>query len=180
MALWWYVKGLDTPFAVDKFMAFWTALEILWSASDVREIGPYTPPCGHRLLACPECGASVEREIRGKSLRRFLLERAAVGDEDAGAMWRLRQVVHGANVFDAERLPELGRLTSVLRAGVLNLLKSGLGDPAGEPPFMIRADGPILSPVMSLGGHRPLDGDDLELVRFLSSLTTGSTPETSA
>lgn len=125
-SLWWYVKALDAHYGVDKFFCLWTAGEILWTASDVRVTAPYGTPCGHRIEACPECSESISREVRGASLRLFLTERGGLGESDVRDLWKLRQVVHGANVFTAARLEMLGRLTPSLQAAVLLLLKAAL------------------------------------------------------
>jgi hypothetical protein len=83
MALWWYVKAIDFPYAVDKFVCYWTALEVLWISSDVHVTAPYQAACGHNIRACPECGKSVERQVRGASLRRYLIELGNLDENDA-------------------------------------------------------------------------------------------------
>lgn len=170
MALWWYVKALDAPYAVDKFVCLWTATEILWAASDVKVQQRYTAPCGHGIDACPTCGRSVERLVRGESLRTFLTLRAAVSADDTTEMWKLRQVVHGQDVFTSERLEALTRLGGTLRAAVLVLLKQAMGDPLDQPPVLLASGGPILGTLIAMTGHRPLTDDDIYAVNFLADI----------
>jgi hypothetical protein len=171
MALWWYVKAMDVPYAVDKFVCYWTALEILWLSSDVQVTAPYQADCGHNISTCPECGKSIERQVRGASLRRYIVELGGLDENDARDLWKLRQVVHGADVFTSSRMEILGRLVPTLRAVVLSLLKAVLGDPLGQPPAMVALDGPILGHTMALLGHRIVDKDEITIVRFLERLS---------
>lgn len=169
MALWWYVKAMDAQYAIDKFVHLWTAVEILWSESDVRVTEPYTvESCKHAIESCPECGGTVAKLVRGASIRQYLTDRVGVPEADAREMWRIRQAVHGENVFTPQRLDSLGRLVTILRAAVLLLLKQVIGYPLDERPALLSSNGPILSNLVTLGGHRPIDGNDVEVIRFLS------------
>lgn len=170
MALWWYIKGLDAPYAVDKFTSFWTSLEILWSASDIKVEAAYTTTCGHAVDSCPVCGRLVARTVRGPSIKRFLTEEAEVGGDDAAGLWNLRQVVHGKNVFDAKQIESLGRLASVLRAAVHRLLKRSFGERPDQRPLLSPAQGLILGNRMSLGGYRPVGDQDVAIVDYLRAL----------
>lgn len=94
MALWWYVKSLATEVNVDRFLALWTALEILWDRNGPRITGPARCRSGHLLEKCPTCDVSLEREVRGKSIQAYLIHRG-VSEGDAQRLWDFRQVVHG-------------------------------------------------------------------------------------
>lgn len=170
MALWWYIKGLDVPYAVDKFMCFWTAVEILWDQSNVRVSQPYNPPCGHVLTVCPQCSSPMTRIVRGASIKQFLREEGAMPDDSAAEVWKLRQVVHGRNLFSADRLPVLGRMVTELRSALLFLLKRQMHIPEEEPPAMARATGPILDQLFVAIGHRAIDENDIDVIAFLSAL----------
>jgi hypothetical protein len=169
MALWWYIKGLDAPYAVDKFMCFWTSLEILWSTSDVKVEAAYTTTCGHVVDSCPVCGRPVARTVRGPSMKRLLIEQAEVDGDDAAGLWNLRQVVHGKNVFDAQQI-DLGRLTSVLRAAVLRLLKASFGERLDQRPLLSPAQGPIFGNRTIMSGNRPIHDYDVAIVDYLRAL----------
>ena len=169
MALWWYIKGLDTPYAVDKFMCLWTSLEILWSLSGVKVEAPYTPACGHVLGTCPICDRSVSKVVRGPSIKRLLVEQADVRPEDAAALWKLRQVVHGKDVFDVEQL-ELGGLTSELRAAVLRLLKITFRDALDQAPLLARVGGLTMGNRVFLTCSRDINDRDLAMVDLLCAL----------
>lgn len=170
MALWWYIKGLDASYAVDRYVCFWTSLEILWSLSDVTVDAAYIAPCGHVVESCPECGRSLSRTVLGASMRSFLTERAGVEASDASQLWNLRQVVHGKNVFDPQQL-DLGRLTSVLRAAVLQLLKAASGPPQYDPPLLVKVGGLTMGNPVVLSGSRLLNDRDVANVDFLLTLT---------
>ena len=138
MALWWYVKALDARYAVDKFVALWTAAEILWEDSDVKITEPYTVhACKHVIGSCPECGESVAKLVRGASIKQYLSDRAGVPEADARDMWKVRQVVHGDNFFDPQGLDSLGRLVTILKAAVLTLVKQAIGYPLDPFPFVL-------------------------------------------
>jgi len=171
MTLWWYVKSLDAPYAVDKFLCLWTALEILWSMSDVRITEPYQTACHHLISNCPHpgCGQSVERVVRGASLKTFLAEDGHIDGQDAGDLWTLRQVVHGRDVFSPQRTEQLGRLVPTLRAAVLTLLKEALNQPSDQMPVTTWAGGPIINQIVA-EGDRPLSGEDRELVALLEGV----------
>jgi len=171
MALWWYIKGLDAPYAVDKFMCLWTSLEILWSTSDVKVEAAYTTSCGHVVKSCPTCGSPVSKTVRGPSIKRFLTEQADVQAADAANLWNFRQVVHGKNVFGGQQL-DLGVLTSLLRAAVLRLLKLSLGDPLDQKPLLVQAGGLAVGNRMVMSGERPVNDRDTAIVEFLQTLST--------
>ncbi len=170
MALWWYIKGLDASYAVDRYVCFWTSLEILWSLSDVAVDAAYVAPCGHVVESCPECGRSLSRTVLGASMRSLLTERAGVEAGDASQLWNLRQVVHGKDVFDPHQL-DLGRLTSVLRAAVLQLLKAALGQPLHDPPLLVKVGGLNMGNPVVMSGSRLLNDRDIASVDFLLALT---------
>ena len=172
MALWWYIKGLDTTCVVDKFIFFWTSLEILWTASDVKVETTYVTACGHTVESCPVCGRSVTRVVQGPSMRSFLAEQAEVDSGDAARLWQLRQVVHGKDVFDAEQA-ELSRLTAVLRAAVLRVLKAMLGEPLDQPPLLIWTPGLLLgNRMITLCIRRAVSESDVAAVQYLRALAT--------
>ena len=104
-------------------------------------------------------------------MKRLLTEQAEVDSDAAAGLWNLRQVVHGKNVFDAQQM-DLGRLTSVLRAAVLKLLKISLGERPDERPLLAPAQGPIFGNRMFLSGNRPIGDHDVALVGYLRALAT--------
>ena len=167
-ALWWYVKSLDAPYLVDKFICLWTALEVLWALSDVSVSAPYTATCGHQITECPHCGQSVSREVRGASLKQFMTQHGGVSVTQAKKLWQTRQVVHGHDVFSPSGLDELFELVPALRAAVLTMLKGNLGLPLEQPPAFSRADGPSFTTVLILEGDRIVSRDHLDDVTALA------------
>lgn len=49
-------KHCLVPWAIDKFMCLWTAVELLSDDMRFRVDTPYKPDCGHGIHECPECG----------------------------------------------------------------------------------------------------------------------------
>jgi hypothetical protein len=174
MVLWWYVKALDTPYVVDRFLFLWTAAEILWERSDFRVTGPYTADCGHTIVDCPTCSAPVDRLIRGASIREYLSSVGGLSDKKIKQLWEIRQAVHGRNVFREDRISVVSDLCGWLRSVVFNILRSELHWPDDMGPYLIEQDGPSLRAGMAVGGRHKLSEVDLELdalqIRTLSGL----------
>lgn len=169
LALWWYLKVLYTPYIVDQFLFLWTALEVLSPLQDDGIEAPYRAPCGHLVAQCPACSAPIARRVQGASLKATLV-RVGVAEADAERLWRVRQVVHGANRFRSlDDVREIGSLVQMLRAAVLAVLKSEMGLTAWEPPTMKRADGPVIAS-MAMIGHRRIAPDDIALETLQTSL----------
>ncbi len=162
LALWWYLKVLYTPFIIDQFLFLWTALEVLSPLKGDGVQASYRAPCGHLIERCPDCSAPTGRRIQGETLI-ALLRDAGVEEDAAKRLWRVRQVIHGANRFKSlDDIREIGALVQVLRAAVLTLLKPEIGVPPWESPVMRRVDGPVVGS-LGLLAHRALSAEDLEL-----------------
>lgn len=156
----WYLKAIAAPLEADRFMFLWIAAEILWAASGIRATEPYRPPCGHQLLACPECGEATEKLLMGAGIQAFLVERFGVAEADALKLWRTRQMFHGAIRLDSEFAAELPALTRQLGAGVVQQLKIVSGIDQAAPPNL-PAEGLSVSPIFGLGGSRQVEASDL-------------------
>ncbi len=162
LALWWYLKVLYTPFIIDQFLFLWTALEVLSPLQGDGVHAPYRGQCGHVIDRCPHCEAPTARRVQGETLV-SLLRDVGVHEASARRLWRVRQVIHGANRFKTlEDIREIGALVQVLRAAVLSLLKGEVGVPAWESPAMHRVDGPVHTSPWLLG-RRTLDAQDIDL-----------------
>lgn len=161
----WFVKSLETDALHDQFIFLWIALEILCDASKVRIEEPYKARCGHLILHCPECAEATTKVVRGATLVAFL-SRYGVESDAAKALWRLRQMMHGAFPFDSKKLEALPGLVQELRAVVAIGLKEQLGIPGDAAPIVSRA-GLSIAPWLAASGHgliRKVDIDDLESV----------------
>lgn len=170
MALWWYIKSLAVPWTIDKFMCLWTAVELLSDDMGFRVDTPYKPDCGHEIHSCPECDKSVWRPARGRGIQKFLVEVGGLDESTARELWRLRQLVHGADVFTVEQTRQLLNQATLIRKVVLEQLKEALGFHATHPPLLVPATGPQIS-MMGLGGHRTIRADDVILDQELTALT---------
>jgi hypothetical protein len=156
----WFTKSLSTVLLHDQFIFLWIALEILSDDSDIKVSAIYKANCGHEILSCSTCGASPARPVFGPSRKAFL-ESFGVSQEDAGALWRMRQMMHGAISFDSEKLDKLPSLLQILRAAVSVGLKDRLGINPEEPP-LVSPSGSSIHPSIGLGGTRPIAEDDIE------------------
>jgi hypothetical protein len=158
-ALDWYLKSLAAPYAVDQFIFSWIAAEILWSGSGVTVEGPYVAACGHTVAECPECGRETSRQIRGQSIRRYLVDRFGQPEDTARRLWKARQILHGAERFDSELMGMLDELIQALRVGVVAELKRVIGIDPHTPPIV--GTGFSVAPHVALGGTRRVAEDDL-------------------
>ncbi len=136
-ALDWYLKALATPFAVDRFMFMWIAMEILWRDT-VSEKAAWNGK-------------------RGSKIQSFLATEFGVPKGMAGRMWKARQVMHGDVPFNAEVMKDVGEYTLALRIGVNLKLKAKLGLGDTDPPLVGR---PALTiAAVGLGGTTGPDAD---------------------
>jgi hypothetical protein len=160
-ALRWYIKGLATIYEVDKFVFFWTALEILRSQSKVSVVSPYKARCGHEIPTCPTCGKATSKEILGQSMKKFLVEKANTTQETANKLWQFRQIVHGAKDLTYEDMRDLPIMTNSLRQALVVLLKSALGWPLDQPPSNLPVGSGIITSHVINSKHT-LDPADIE------------------
>ncbi len=163
-ALRWYVKGIDAHYAVDQFIFFWIALEILRSESGVSVSSPYRAKCGHEIPNCPTCGKQTSREEFGKSIIKFLIEEAGVEKTTAKKLWKFRQILHGTKDLTHEDISDLPRLAESTREAAIFALKKVLDWPSNEPPLFRTPMGPIITGVGINWNHkRVLDANDVAL-----------------
>lgn len=162
-ALRWYIKGLAATYEVDKFVFFWTALEILRSQTGVSVSSPYRARCGHEIPNCPTCGGTTSVERLGESMKKFLLDRANTGEETAKRLWRFRQIIHGAKDLTYEDMRELPMMANSLRRALLVVFKSALGWPSNQPPLMLPAASGIITGYAANNIKWTLDTHDIEL-----------------
>lgn len=162
-ALRWYIKGLAAVYEVDKFVFFWTALEILRAQSKVSVFEPYrNVRCGHEIPNCPVCGKATSKEVLGQSIKKFLVEKANTPQETANKLWQFRQIIHGTKDLTYEDMRDLPMLANSLRKALLVLLKLALGWPLDQPPSISPVgSGIITSHVMN--SKHTLETYDIEL-----------------
>jgi len=161
-ALRWYIKGLAATYEVDKFVFFWTALEILRAQSGVSVIAPYTAPCKHEIPNCPTCGKATSKEVLGQSMKKFLVEKASISQETANKLWQFRQIIHGTKDLTYEDMRDLPMMANSLRKALLVLLKSALGWPLHQPPVMLPVGSGIITSHVINSKHT-VDTNDIEL-----------------
>ncbi len=158
-ALRWFNKAMSTDLLHDTFIFLWIALEILCDLSPVSVEAPYQARCNHTIKHCPECGESTAREVRGRTIRRYLETAFGISPETSGALWRMRQMMHGAINFEPSKLRDLPSLVQPLRSAVAAGIKRALGIDTYAAPIVMAA-GLSINPSMGVGGTRPIvDGD---------------------
>ena len=166
LARWWYLKALASPLAIDSYLALWTALELLSRIEKATVHGTLKLQCGHELSSCPVCDKPTAKEVNGLTMRKYLRS-YGVNDGDAEVMWRLRQAVHGRNMFGEEESRQLERQLGQLRAVVFVALKKCLMIQIDELPAVTFAGGPVISGWASLAGIREIGHDDVQLEQKL-------------
>lgn len=163
-ALRWYVKGMAAHYAVDKFIFFWIALEILRSESGVSVSSPYLARCGHEIPNCPTCGQQTAREELGKSIIKFLIDEAGVEETTAKKLWEFRQILHGTKDLTHEEISNSPQFAKYAREAVIIALKKALDWPSKEPPLLMEPIGPIITGVgIDWSRKQVLDANDVAL-----------------
>jgi len=160
-ALRWYYKALNTALLHDQFIFLWIALEILCDLSPLSIAGPYQAPCNHTIKHCPECGRSTEKEIRGRTIRHYLEVSFGVSQQASAALWRMRQMMHGAINFELGKLQQLPSLVQPLRAAVADGVKRQIGIANHGAPQVLAA-GLSINPHLGAGGTTPVRASDIE------------------
>lgn len=161
-ALRWYVKGLAAIYEVDKFVFFWTALEILRDQSGISVFETYEADCKHEIPNCPTCGKATSRLVRGKSIMKFLVEKANTPQETAKKLWQFRQIVHGKKDLTYEDMRDLSIMANSLSKALLVLLKSALGLTIDQTPAMLPVGSGIITSYVVNSKHT-LETYDIEL-----------------
>lgn len=162
-ALRWYIKGIAATYEIDKFIFFWTALEILRSESGVSVSSPYRARCGHEISNCPVCGRTTSIEKLGESIIKFLMDRAGISEDTAKKLWKFRQIIHGTKDLTYEEMRDLPAMANFLRKALLTILKPALGWPLNEPPSMLPLMGSGIITSYTINSKRVLDAHDIEL-----------------
>jgi hypothetical protein len=178
LAQWWYLKSMEAPLAIDQFLALWAAIEVMRPLDWEGISAPLTLRCGHNLPECPECGASVDRVVNGKTMKKYL-EGIGMLAAEANKLWDIRQAVHGANRFTSSHVTNLGPLLVKFRPIVLAVLKRHL-DIAMEGFPQIRYDesGPVMTGGTLTGVFRP-SNEDIALERHQSETLSRRSSDTS-
>jgi hypothetical protein len=157
-AIRWYHKALAAPYEIDRFIFLWIALEIIWSQTEVKDKKVYQNNCGHDIPNCPTCDATTERVVNGASLKRFLVEFLSVSEEQAKALWKYRQAVHGVNDLSDAKNEDLTTLVMGLKAAVSLGLKRLQGIPDHANP-MVASQGVAVG--IDFGLRMKVLGEDL-------------------
>lgn len=156
----WYVKGLSSPYEIDKFIYFWVCLEILSADSEISVEGLYKAPCGHEIPNCPICNKPTIKKVQGKTLKRFLTEGLFVDEKIAKELWKMRQMIHGANNLSSKETLKLPELVQKLKKAVLFGLKMKLNIGQDQAPIIIQEN--VSIGMIALGGKREITKTDIE------------------
>lgn len=167
IALWWYIKALSTPFLLEKLSFFTTIIDII---SKPHKVGSYKANCGHEISVCPEpdCTESIERPLVGDSVKEFLIAKG-FSNEEASRVWKIRQIVHGKDLFSFQELSDASVLVTKLQKILFNYLvsKNKLED------FYPTEDINVVLPIplsMMLTGHRNILESDMKIAQEFETL----------
>jgi hypothetical protein len=172
----WFNKSMSTNLLHDAFIFLWIALEILVDLSPIKVESPYQARCNHAIKHCPECGASTAKEVRGPTIKQYLVVAHGVNGKTAGDLWRMRQMMHGAVNFDPVKLRDLPALIQPLRAAVAEGLKRLLEIDTYAPPLVVSA-GTAINPAMGIEGSRQIKAEDLQTLQVRANGGTEQDPE---
>ncbi|MEV6608033.1 hypothetical protein [Kutzneria sp. NPDC051319] len=150
----WYVKSLHATTDADAFILLWISLEVLADLMGEKVAEATRLRCGHEIEKCPECRKQTASHRQGETLRAFL-KSFGIAEDDVIALWRLRQIVHGAFRFDADGVNNLAARVQVLRAIVMAALKLALGVRPDQPP-LVGFGGPAITPMVGIGGNKQI------------------------
>lgn len=126
-ALRWYGVASAPQPDVQRFMALWIAFEILVKATEDAVKRPYKAPCGHEIGTCPVCATATTRAVGGEQMIAFLVNKVGIDEGAAKALWRTRQMMHGANRLTPKHLAQLPQDISVLWPAVRRTIASAVG-----------------------------------------------------
>jgi hypothetical protein len=150
-ALRWYHKALAAPYEIDKFIFLWVCLEICCKISGESIRAKYVNnACNHTIEACPECGKLTEKEVNGKTMLHYLVEKLNVDDKMAKRMWKFRQLVHGNNALTTKVNKEMEVLVINLQSALCLSIKRRLGFADASFP-KVRTDGFIADNTFGFG-----------------------------
>jgi hypothetical protein len=168
IALWWYIKSLSTPFLIERLSFFTTIIDII---SKPHKVGPYKTNCGHEIAVCPTpgCGKSIERPLVGDSVKEFLMANG-FSNEEANKLWKIRQIVHGKDLFSFPSLDEASVLVNKLQIIIFNYLTSKIKVENFFPTVDINAVLPMPHNIM-LTGYRNIVESDMEIAGAFENLT---------
>jgi hypothetical protein len=158
-ALDWYIKSMHTPWDADRYIFLWVCVEILMKDSGPKIEEPTRLRCQHEIPSCPQCGKAT-LQVRQAASAYAYFESFGLDSTMAKDLWDMRQLVHGAKSFTKAKLDRLGELSQVLRSVAAAALRTAMGIPANEPPFV--GYGVVaIGAAMGIGGTRALEVADL-------------------
>ena len=105
----------------------------------------------------------TSKEELGKSIKKFLLDRAGISEDTAKKLWKFRQIIHGTKDLTYEEMRELPTMANFLRQALLIVLKSAIGWPLNKPPSMLPLMGSGIITSYVINSKRVLDTYDIEL-----------------
>ncbi|MDN3273821.1 hypothetical protein QWJ07_06175 [Frankia sp. RB7] len=156
-AMRWYRMGLEESADVQRFACFWIALEILVQHGQEAVSLFYKAPCGHEIQSCPVCSKPTSRNVGGQQIINFLAERAGVARNVAKALWKTRQMFHGANRLVASDLTLIPQRLGELWTAVREILVAKTGGKLTAPPAP-----PIATSAIIMMGTREVKAMDLD------------------
>jgi hypothetical protein len=137
-ALRWYHKGLAANYDIDRFIAFWVALELLAPESPQKPkafMRPLNCDCGS-ITECPMCGVSTEYEPKGNGpmISAFLKNECGYSAEDTIQITQFRQFLHGAGRLTFDHMRHVGRMVELVRNATREGIKRKLAVASDDAP----------------------------------------------
>ncbi len=111
IALWWFNKGLNAHFLIDSISFFFIAMDNL---SKPYKKSPYKTTCNHEIFNCPTCGIEIEKVHFSDTLKDYL-DFHNYSQKEIKDLLKIRNYIHGKNIFDFNAMFNNSRLIDRLR-----------------------------------------------------------------
>ena len=137
----WFAKGLIASAIVDKFSAYWIALESLSMPTKPREkIFFKCQKCGSEIQECPVCHTSSKHYPDTKErLNDLVVKKLEFPQDVFDSLWNARMMFHARNKLSEQEVQQLFNNTIEVRKVVTKALKNRLDLAEEESPVLINS-----------------------------------------
>lgn len=142
-ALRWYHKGLAANYDIDRFIAYWVALELLAPLASEAVNAPReymrSRNCDCRPIQnCPSCGVSTEYQPGGPapSVTRYLMDVCGYTKKTARELSSFRQALHGSGRLTLTHMGHSGAMVDYAQKAVCMGIKEKLGMAMDDTPVL--------------------------------------------
>lgn len=159
----WFAKGLMASAIVDKFSAYWIALESLSMPTKPREkIFFKCQKCGFEIQECTACKTSSKHYPDTKErLSDLVVKKLEFPQDVFDSLWNARMMFHARNKLSEQEVQQLFNNTIEVRKVVIKALKNRLDLAEEESPVLLD-DGIAQAGEAFLGIRSKLTKEDIQ------------------